>query len=116
MEISMRMLGGVDVVEAAGSATVETPDRLRNAFLQAIERGRKRFILNLSQVTVIDSMTIGELVACFKRARERGGDVKLVVVPDGIIHELIQLTGLDRVFQIYGDEGEAASSFNTAPS
>ena len=112
----MRMLGGVDVLEASGGATVETPDRLRDAFQHAIRRGRKRFILNLSRATLIDSLTIGELVACFKRARERGGDVKLVVVPDGIVHELVQLTGLDRVFQIYGDEGEAASSFNSDPS
>ena len=64
---------------------------------------------------LIPAMFLGEIVACYKRARERGGDIKLVVIPDGIIHELLQMTCLDGVFQIFGDESEAAAQFNAGP-
>jgi len=105
------LLNGVDVVELSGKATAEAHLELREAFVRKIQEGRRRFILNLSEALFIDSMVLGELVACYKRAAERGGDVKLVVVPGGMAHALLQLTGLDRAFQIYGDEREAVASF-----
>ena len=116
MEVSIRLRGGLDVVEISGPATTGGYVDLRETFCSAVEQGRLRFILNLSRATSLDSMTIGEMVACFKRARERGGDVRLVISPDGIVHELIQLTGLDQVFQIYGDESEAVAAFAAGPS
>ncbi len=116
MEVSNRLRGGLDVVEMSGPATADGYADLRKTFCSAVEQGRIRFILNLSRATSLDSMTIGEMVACFKRARERGGDVRLVISPDGIVHELIQLTGLDQVFQIYGDESEAVAAFAAGPS
>ena len=77
----------------------------------ATDRGRNEFVLNLTHASVVDSLTLGEFVAGLKRARERGGDVKLVVTPNGAVHDLLQLTQLDRIFQIYGDEREAAARF-----
>jgi len=114
VEITARLLDGVSVVDLSGKADAEAHLELREAFVGKIEQGRLRFILNLSEASFIDSMVLGEVVACYKRAAEIGGDVKLVVVPDGMTHSLLQLAGLDHVFQIYGDEREAAASFEAS--
>ena len=111
LEVTARLLDGVAVVDLFGKATAETHLDLRAAFVRKIQQGRLRFILNLSEASFIDSMVLGEVVACYKRAVERGGDIKLVVIPDGMTHSLLQLSGLDHVFQIYSDEREAAASF-----
>ena len=116
MEIAVRLLPGVDVLALSGQAKAGSHLSLRETFLDSVEQGRMKFIINLNEASYIDSMMIGEMVACFKRARERGGDVKLVVASQGIVHELIQLTGLDHAFQVYGDELEAAASFANPPS
>ena len=55
-------------------------------------------------------------MACFKRAREVGAEIKLVVRPDGVVHAMLQLTRLDGVFEIFGDEKQAAASFNSGLS
>ncbi len=116
MEISVRTLGKTQVLDLWGPSSSDGHQLLRERFLHAIDCGSNHFIMNLSHATALDSLTLGETIACVKRARERGGDVKLVVVPDGIVHELLQLTGLDRVFEIFGDENEAATSFARSPS
>ncbi len=61
-------------MHATGDVTVETHERLRYAFKTALDCGRSTFVVNLSQATSIDSLMIGELVACLKRAREADGD------------------------------------------
>jgi anti-anti-sigma factor len=113
MDISQRLRPGADVIAISGQATANGHLYLRAAFREALEDGRLRFILDLSHVRQLDSMMIGEMVACFKRVRERQGDIKLVVIPDGIVHALLQMTGLDTVFQIFSDENEAVAAFHT---
>jgi anti-anti-sigma factor len=115
MEISNRAMGNVQVLDVWRPAAVTDGHHvLREAFFDAIECGSNLLILNLNHAEMLDSLMLGETVACAKRARERGGDVRLVVVPDGIVHELLQLTGLDHVFQIFGDEKEAMISYTAA--
>ena len=113
-DISARLVGSVDVLDLPQRISVDTHLLLRHRFRQAVLRGRRRFIVNLRDTAALDSMMIGELVACGKRVRERGGDLRLVVASEGIVHHLLQLTGLDQVFQIFGDENEAAASFGQA--
>ena len=116
MQVQLRNHGRFQVLELHGAVSSDDRRQLREGFFDAIERGSNLFILNLSHAHTMDSLALGEAVACAKRARERGGDLKLVVTPDGIVHELLQLTGLDRVFEIFGDEGEAALSFDHGTS
>jgi anti-anti-sigma factor len=111
VEVQLRSHGRYQVLELHGAVGSDDRQRLREGFFDAIERGSNLFVLNLSHARTMDSLALGEMVACAKRARERGGDLKLVVVPDGIVHALLQLTGLDRVFEIFGDEGEALLSY-----
>jgi anti-sigma B factor antagonist len=114
--ISARPNGRVDVLQLVGPLRAGAHEALRDAVMESLERRRGRLVINLGEASAIDSMALGELVACLKRVREFGGDIKLVVRPDGIVHDLLQLTKLDTVFEIFGDENQAARSFSSGLS
>jgi len=116
MEISTRTRGAVEIVDFVGRATIHTHQQLRETVRYAIHCGRHSVVLNLMHATTLDSLTIGELVACLKRTREHGGAVHVVVSAGGTVHELLQLTGLDRVLPIFGDVDEAAAVFRSRPA
>jgi len=116
MDISIQSRGPVGVFQIEGPIRDGAHMELRHALLDSIEAGRSWLVVDLSRGDLLDSAAIGELVACLKRAREYGGDLKLVVRPQGIVHELLQLMHLDRAFQIFGDEKEAYAAFANEPS
>ena len=111
MDISVERSGGVDVIQVAGAAALDAPTQLREAIGEQMLTGQRRFVLKLKDGSFLDSMMLGEVVACHKRVREFGGAIKLAVAPDGIAHSLIQMTGLDRAFEVYGDERDAVAAF-----
>ena len=111
MKSSVRQHGKVTVVDLSGKITIGDGDiKLRDAVNALLEEGRKSIILNLSSVSYMDSAGIGELVACFKRALERKASVKLVN-PSGKVQDLLILTRLQEIFEIFRDEREALGSF-----
>ncbi len=111
MKSSVRQHGKVTVVDLSGKITIGDGDiKLRDAVNALLEEGRKSIILNLSNVSYMDSAGIGELVACFKRALERKASVKLVN-PSGKVQDLLILTRLQEIFEIFRDEREALGSF-----
>ena len=116
MEIAVRSLGAVEFLRVQGPVRTGGREKLRQEVIGALRRRRGRLVINLSETASLDSLALGELVACFKRVREVGGEVKLVVQPDGAVHEMLQLTRLDSVFEIFGDERQAASSFVCGPN
>jgi anti-sigma B factor antagonist len=99
------------VVDLSGKITIGAGDvQLREAVVELLEKGSKNVLLNLERVSYMDSAGIGELVACYKRAKERDGVVKLVN-PTGKVYDLLQLTKLEEIFDVYRDEKEALVSF-----
>lgn len=82
------------------------PD-LRTALDQQLTNGAKRFVLDLSNVPFLDSAGMAVLVSLMKRARERGGDVRLVWPTEEAARRIIKLTKFDRVFSM-SDTAEAA--------
>lgn len=111
MEIIGKHQGPVDILQLLGPVRAGAHEALREAVMGSLERGRYHLVIHLGEASSLDSLALGELAACLKRVREVGGEVKLVVRPDGIVHELLQLTKLDAVFEIFGDERQAAASF-----
>jgi len=109
--IEARPLGRVDVLQIVGPLHAGDHHELRAAIADSMERSRHRLVVNLGEASFMDSLALGELIACLKRVREIGGDIKLVVRPDGIVHDMLQMTRLDTVFEIFGDENQAAASF-----
>ena len=111
MKARVRQVGQVAVVDIEGKITIGEGDMvLRDRVVELLDKGHTQIVLNLEKVTYMDSAGIGELVACYKRAKEKGGTVKLLN-PSGKVLDLLTLTKLEEVFETYKQEQEAIGSF-----
>jgi anti-sigma B factor antagonist len=111
MKATVRQVGQVAIVDINGKITIGEGDMvLRDRVVELLEKGHNAIVLNLEKVTYMDSAGIGELVACYKRAKEKGGNVKLLN-PSGKVLDLLTLTKLEEVFETYRQEQEAVGSF-----
>ena len=111
MKASARHHGKVTVLDLSGKITIGEGDlKLRETVNGLLDEGRKSILLNLHGVSYMDSAGIGELVACFKRARDKGSFLKLLN-PSGKVQDLLVLTRLQEIFEIFRDEREALTSF-----
>ena len=111
MKVNIRKEGDVSIVDLAGKITIGEGDVvLRDKVTDLLELDERKILLNLEKVSYMDSAGIGELVACYKRAKERDGTVKLLN-PSGKVYDLLQLTKLEEVFETFKDETEAVGSF-----
>ena len=87
---------------------------LHRSVLALLNEEKTLILLNLFGVTYVDSCGLGEMVASFVSARAKGGDIKLLQVTDSL-RELMSLTNLLSVFDVYETEQEALASFATHP-
>ena len=111
MKVTVRNIGSVSVVDLAGRITIGQGDvAMRDAVQALLDAGKRQILLNLEKVSYMDSAGIGELVACYKRSREKDGIVKLLN-PSGKVYDLLQLTKLEEIFDTFKDESEALVSF-----
>jgi anti-sigma B factor antagonist len=111
MKASTRQIDGVTVVDLSGRITLgEGSVVLRDTVRDLIGKGEKKILLNLGDVTYIDSSGIGELVSAFTTVRNQGGELKLLKLTKKV-HDLLQITKLYTVFDVKDDETQAISSF-----
>ncbi len=111
MKVNVRSEGDVSVVDLSGKITIGEGDvLLRETVETLLKEGRSKIVLNLARISYMDSAGIGELVACYKRSRERGGQLKLLN-PSGKVYDLLQLTKLEEIFETFKDEGAAIQRF-----
>ena len=111
MKASNRQVDGVTVVDMSGRITLgEGSVILRDTIRDLVGRGQKKILLNLGDVTYIDSSGIGELVSAFTAVRREGGELKLLNLTKKV-HDLLQITKLYTVFDIKDDETAAIKSF-----
>jgi anti-sigma B factor antagonist len=111
MKVNVRSEGDISVVDLSGKITIGEGDVvLRETVENLLKEGKSKLLLNLSRISYMDSAGIGELVACYKRSRDKGGHLKLLN-PSGKVYDLLQLTKLEEIFETYRDEGEAIQSF-----
>ena len=112
MKSSTRQVDGVTIVDLSGRITLgEGSTMLRDIVRDMIAKGNKKILLNLGDVTYIDSSGIGELVSAFTTVRNGGGELKLLNLTKKV-HDLLQITKLYTVFDIKDDEAAAIQSFN----
>jgi anti-sigma B factor antagonist len=83
---------------------------LRDTIRDLVGKGQKKILLNLGDVTYIDSSGIGELVSAFTAVRREGGELKLLNLTKKV-HDLLQITKLYTVFDIKDDEATAIKAF-----
>ncbi|HWG86239.1 MAG TPA: STAS domain-containing protein [Candidatus Acidoferrales bacterium] len=111
MKASSRQVNGVTVVDMMGRITLgEGSVVLRDTIRDLLGRGEKKILLNLGNVTYIDSSGIGELVSAFTSVRNQGGELKLLNLTKKV-HDLLQITKLYTVFDIRDDETAAVGAF-----
>lgn len=111
VKLSTRQVGDVTVVDAAGRITLgEGASTLRDTVRDLASNGHKKLLLNLSEVSYIDSSGIGELVSGFTTITNQGGQLKLVGLTKRV-KDLLQITKLYTVFEVFDDEATAVRSF-----
>ena len=88
------------VVAAAGELDVFTSPRLRRDLFAEIENGATRVVVDLSDVTLLDSTALGVLVAALRRLRATDGTLVLVVTDDHV-RKVLRITGLEKLFPVY---------------
>jgi anti-sigma B factor antagonist len=102
---------GITVLGLSGRITLgEGSVQLRDAIRDLISKGQKSVLLDLGDVNYIDSSGLGELVSAYTTARNQGATLKLLKLTKKV-HDLLQLTKLYTVFDIYDDEASAIASF-----
>jgi len=111
MKIENRSVGDIHILDCSGKITLgEGTMSVRNAVREVLKNGGKKIILNLGDVNYIDSSGIGELVSSFTTVTNGGGQLKLLNLTKKI-QELLSITKLLTVFQVFNDEKSAIASF-----
>src|SRR5215210_8681978 len=97
------------VIALAGEVDLYTAPEFKQQLLDVISKGGRNVVVDFSDTTFIDSTTLGVLVGGVKRLRGNEGQLALVC-SDRNIAKIFEITGLDRVFTIYGSRDEATSA------
>lgn len=103
---------GVAIVDLSGRFTLgDAAGVIRSCVKSLVDGGHRNILLNLADVTHMDSAAgLGELIGSYQLVKKNGGDLKLLNAQKSVA-DVLRITRLDTVFKIYGDEGEAVSSF-----
>lgn len=113
MNIAERKVGGVIILDLSGKmVATENPGLLKDKVTSLIFQGEKRIVINLGNVTYVDSSGLGELVACHGSAGRAQGEVKLANAAKRI-NDLLIMTKLLTVFDAHDTEEAAVKSFSS---
>ena len=109
---TIREVQAITIVDLSGRISLgEGSALLRKTVRDLLDHGQTKILLNLGDVNYIDSSGIGELVSGFTAVRSREGELKLLNLTKKV-HDLLQITKLFTVFEVYSDEGTAVGSFH----
>ena len=101
-----RLADNVGVVTLEGEIDIYSSPQFKEVLLKGIEEGVSHVVIDLTDVTFIDSTALGVLVSGAKRLRPHDGTLDIVCVDENIIR-ILEITGLDRIFGIYPSRGQA---------
>ena len=111
MKITERNRDGVTILDVEGKITIGRGDvALREAVQGHLAAGVSKLLVNLKDVTTIDSSGVGELVSSFTTATNRGAKLKLLNIPPKV-NDVLTVTQLITVFETFDREDEAVRSF-----
>jgi anti-sigma B factor antagonist len=110
MTITERQVGSVIVLDLAGKLTSDSSGRLKDKVASLLFQNQKHIVMNLAELTYVDSAGLGEMVASHSTASRQGGSVKLTNVGKRI-EDLLVLTRLLTVFDVHDTEDSAIQSF-----
>ncbi len=111
VKLNTRQVGDVTVIDASGRITLgEGASALRDMIRDLMSSGNKKLLLNLGDVSFIDSSGIGEMVSGFTSVSNQGGALKLLNLTKRV-QDLLQITKLYTVFEVFDDEAAGVRSF-----
>jgi anti-sigma B factor antagonist len=111
-KLTSRQVGDVTVIDAAGRITLgDGASSFRDTIRDLAAKGNKKLLLNLADVSYIDSSGIGEMVSGFTTVTNNGGQLKLLGLSKRV-KDLLQITKLYTVFEVFDDETTAIRSFH----
>jgi len=110
MEINLRTSESVTILDLKGNLTIGAEEVLGEMINEVVKDGQKQLLVNMAEVPFIDSSGIGALIKSFSRVKTEGGKLKLLN-PSRTARQLLSITGLLSVFEIFDDEATALSSF-----
>jgi anti-sigma B factor antagonist len=114
LKAEVRRVGDVSVIDLSGRITLgEGSGLVRSTIKGAVNSGQKNILVNLQDVSYIDSAGLGEMVGSYATVTNMGGSIKLLH-PQSKVHDLLQVTKLYTVFIAFDDETEALRSFAAA--
>jgi anti-sigma B factor antagonist len=112
IQLTTRQVGDVSVIDVVGRITLgEGASTLRESIRELVSKGNKKILLNLNEVSYIDSSGIGELVSGYTSVTSQGGVLKLLGLTKRV-KDLLQITKLYTVFEVFDDEMTAVRSFS----
>jgi anti-sigma B factor antagonist len=113
LALTERQIGAVTVLDLVGKLTIDhDAQRLKDKINSLIQQGRAQIVLNLTDVSYIDSGGLGQLVASYGSVAKASGGLKLLGVSKRN-HDLLSITRLVTLFDAYDSEKEAVESFRT---
>ena len=113
MKANTRRVEGVNIIDLSGRITIgEGTVILRDAVRALQQKNERHILLNLAEVSYIDSSGIGELVSSFTTSRNQGGKLRLLHLTKKV-HDLLSITKLLTVFEVFDDEAKAIQSFRS---
>jgi anti-sigma B factor antagonist len=116
MTVHERAIHDVTILDIVGRITIqEGADQFRDAVRQLARDGRVKLVINFRDATYIDSTALGEIIRAYTGATRKGGSLKLLNVT-GSIHQLLMITRLLTVFDLFDDEAQAVKSFGAPRS
>jgi len=111
VKLTTRQVGDVTVIDAVGRITLgEGASTFRDEIRNLAAKGNQKLLLNLGEVSYIDSSGIGELVSGYTTVTNHGGQMKLLGLTKRV-KDLLQITKLYTVFEVFDDEAKAVRSF-----
>ncbi len=111
MTIETRTANGVTILDIHGKITIgEGSAEVRNTVRELLQAGKKNILLNMGDVSYVDSSGIGELVSSFTTVTNQGGQLKLLSLTKKL-RELLAITKLLTVFDSFDDEAGGIASF-----
>jgi anti-sigma B factor antagonist len=111
MKLTTEYKNTVTIVHLAGRFDSSFAHVFKNTITTLISRGNRRYIVNLGDVTYIDSGGLGSLVSSLRQVRKEKGDMKMAELSTNV-RSVFELTRLHRIFELFDDSDIAALSFN----
>jgi anti-sigma B factor antagonist len=116
LKTTTREVDGVTVVALDGRIVLgEESNALRERVKSLVAEGKKKIVLNMENISFIDSAGLGTLVAAHHSAKGQGASLRLCHL-GAKFSEVLQITKLMTIFEVYNTEAEAVASFTTSPN